>query len=118
MERNEELLKRYNTLLGLYSELEVVSGRICDALESGQSFAKVAGILREKKVLVERIEQESLAISSMKKIIAGGQFLSEDERERVKVAERNLTEVVTRVIDQGKKTYDLMAKHGVKVTRN
>ena len=118
MGKNEELLERYNTLLDLYSELEVVADKICEALETGQSFNRVAEFLREKKALVESIEKESLAISAMKKNIADGRFLSEDERKQVKAAERNLTDVVTRVIEQGQKTYDLMAKHGVKVTRN
>ena len=117
MEENGELLRRYDTLLELYAELESVSGKICRTLETGSSIQKVAEILNEKKMLVEHIEQESRAIASMKKNITNGHFLSDEERARVKVAEEKLTDLVTRVIEQGKKTYDLMMKQGVNVTR-
>ena len=117
MSETEEILGRYDTLLDLYGELETVSGNICRILETGTSFRTVAESLNEKKVLVERIEQESQAIASMKKDAAVTHFLSDEDRARVKAAEEKLARVVNSVIDLSTKIYELMVKQGVNVTR-
>ena len=118
MEETVELLKRYNVLFDLYKELGLVSDEICSALEKGSPLLGIAGRLNEKKNIVEQIEKESQAIASIKKNIADSNLISDNERERVRNAEENLTRVVNRIVEQGKKTYDLMMKQGVKVSRN
>lgn len=117
MSETEEILRRYDTLLDLYGKLEIVSVEICRILETGSSIRTVTEGLNEKKVLVERIEQESQAIASMKKNAAVTHFLSDEDRARVKAAEEKLARVVNRVIDLSTKMYELMLKQGVNVTR-
>lgn len=117
MSETEEILRRYNTLLDLYGKLEIVSVEICRILETGSSIRTVTEGLNEKNVLVERIEQESQAIASMKKNAAVTHFLSDEDRAHVKAAEEKLAKVVNSVIDLSTKMYELMLKQGVNVTR-
>jgi len=117
MEKTAELLKRYEVLLDLYAELESVTGEICRALETGFPLIGIAERLREKKILVEKIGDESRAIAALKKTIADRNLISDDERTLVRHAEENLTDIVNRVVDQGARSCDLMMKQGVRVTR-
>ncbi|MCE5249586.1 hypothetical protein LLG96_05130 [bacterium] len=117
MDEIEELFKKYTVLLDLYAELESVSENICRALETGSSLAGIAGNLREKKEIVERIGHESETIACLKKTIADRKLISDAERVMVRNAEEDLTEAVSRVVDQGQRTCELMMKQGVKVSR-
>lgn len=117
MSETEEILRRYDALLDLYGKLEIVSVEICRILETGSSFRTVTEGLNEKKALVERIEQESQAIASMKKNAAVTHFLSDEDRALVKAAEEKLARVVNSVIDLSTKMYELMMKQGANVTR-
>ena len=117
VEKAGDLLDRYTVLLDLYDKLEDVSLEICRALEDGQFVVGVVENLKKKKMLVERIGEESQTIAALKKSILGNDTFSEHDRELVREAEGNLTETVNRVVAQGNKSFELMAKQGVKVTR-
>ena len=117
MDKAGDLLDRYIILLDLYDKLEAVSLKICRALENGQFVVGIVDNLKEKKILVERIGEESQNISALKKSIFENDTISEHDRERVREAEGNLTEAVSRVVAQGKKSFELIAKQGVKVTK-
>ena len=117
VEKAGDLLDRYTVLLDLYDKLEDVSLEICRALEDGQFVVGVVDNLKKKKMLVERIGEESQTIAALKNSILGNDTLSEDDREHVREAEGILTEAVNRVVAQGNKSFELMAKQGVKVTR-
>ncbi len=117
VEKVGELLDRYTVLLDLYDKLEDVSLEICRALEDGQFVVGVVENLKEKKMLVERIGEESQTIAALKKSILENGTISEYDREHVREAEGNLTEAVNRVVVQGKKSFELMAKQGVKITK-
>ena len=117
MDTTEELLNHYQTLLELYSELESVSLEICRSLEDGSPLIGIVDTLAEKKKIVEQIEQKSQTIAALKKAMLENDLISDDERMQVRDAEGSLTEMVTRVVEQGQKTFDLMSKQGVNVSR-
>ena len=117
MDETADLLKQYKDLLSFYGELESISEEICRALESGESLQGIAGNLSEKKNLVEQIESRSHQIAALKRSIADSNLISDNDRAKVRNAEGNLTEVVNRIVEHGNKTYDLMMKQGVKVSR-
>ena len=117
MDKAGELLYHYQNLLDLYFELESVSLDICHSLEDGRPLIGIVETLGEKKKVVERIEQESQTIAALKKAVIEHNLISDDERSQVRDAEGSLTEMVTRVVEQGEKTFELMAKQGVNVSR-
>jgi len=117
MQKTGELLEHYRVLLDLYTELESLSLEICHSLESGRPLTGIVSILGEKKRIVEQIEQESRTIAVLKKMLLEHNLISDDERSQVRNAEDNLTDLVNRVVEQGEKTFDLMAKQGVNISR-
>ena len=117
MYKARELLCHYQVLLELYTELESVSLDICSSLEDGRPLIGIVGTLGEKRRIVERIEQESQAIAALKKNVLEHNLISDGERLQVRNAEDSLTDLVYRVVEQGEKTFELMVKQGVNVSR-
>ena len=112
-----ELLEHYRVLLDLYTELESLSLEICRFLESGRPLTGIVSILSGKKRIIERIEQESRVIAVFKKTLRERNLISDEERLQVRSVEDNLTDLVNRVVEQGEKNFELIATHGVNVSR-
>jgi len=113
----ETLLEHYESLLGLYQELEAASCEVFRALESLQSAEYLTAKLKIKMEIVERISTKSKTITAMKKNLAGGNQLSDASRTCVRQAEHVLEETVERLIEQDEKTREIMLKQGVKISR-
>ncbi len=114
---SKSLLKHYEMLLGLYTELENISSEVVQAIESGKQAINLTLRLKQNMAVAERIREESRKIASMKKTLAEQNHLTEEDRNLIKQAENNLTQAVNRVVAQGNKSQEIMNKQGVKISR-
>jgi len=113
----QDLLRRYETLLELYTRLGDISGEICRLLEAGSDTTALVPMLRESAGLADRIHGESMTLASMKEALVGRDLLSETERILVRKSERSLAETVSRVMEHENRSREIILKRGVKISR-
>jgi hypothetical protein len=113
MDRVRVLASHYETVLGLYRELEEISAGIFEAFGRPGGMEVLPEALRRKLAVVEHIRDESKAIAELK----GDINLSGAEREHVRHAESELTEVVRRVVESEDRSRSLMQQQGVRINR-
>lgn len=109
----QALIDHYRETLGLYRQLEELSKRIFDAFEDPSQLATLGETLKEKIAVVSRIEEQSQKITALKRDMQ----LTGPERDLVRRAEEELTDIVKRVVDHEDRSRYLFEKQGVKIQR-
>lgn len=112
-EQVHQLAEHYRVVLGLYRELEELSQRIFDAFQDPSRAGGLTETLKAKLAVVTRIQEESRLINGLKAALD----LSESERDTVRRAENQLTDLVKRVVEHEDRSRNLFARRGVRISR-